>query len=230
MCYCMYTREHHDSPPTNLMQFNVLVEGKDERNPGRSQPCNGFAHHQNYNEGRVKVQTLTTSPRDCNLWTLHTQKSSFNEIKISISYTCVRTPALYLIAASVNRKRFTSTNAVIHDTHARLLSKYRRDIQWGRQCLMPVLWGSLKCWEAGGFSQLAALMVRFSTTPGCLLSSSCSSSNEMVPLQSESVFSNRALVSSSNFCSVNRRLLSFMHERKTVLSSSKSMTPFPACE
>ena len=63
-------------------------------------------------------------------------------------------------------------------------------------------------------------MVRFSTTPGCLSSSACSSSKLIAPLLSVSASSNSALVSSSSLASLKDRALSFMHDLSTTRSSS----------
>lgn len=64
-------------------------------------------------------------------------------------------------------------------------------------------------------------------TPGCFSSSAFSSSNVILPLLSSSAASNRASVRSSRSSSLKERELSSIHERKTVLSSSRSIEPDP---
>lgn len=64
-------------------------------------------------------------------------------------------------------------------------------------------------------------------TPGCFSSSAFSSSNVILPLLSSSAASNRASVRSSRSSSLKERELSSIHDRRTVLSSSRSIEPDP---
>lgn len=71
------------------------------------------------------------------------------------------------------------------------------------------------------------LMVKFSMTPGCFSNSAFSSSNVILPLLSSSAASKSTWVKSSRSSSLKERELSSMQDRRTVLSSSRSIDPDP---
>ena len=60
VCQDMDDREGEYGPPSQFVELNVLVEGKQEGNTCGAKPCQPSSHHQNHHQYGVKVQTLAT--------------------------------------------------------------------------------------------------------------------------------------------------------------------------
>ena len=86
------------------------------------------------------------------------------------------------------------------------------------------IWEMLHVWSKATWPYL---MVKFSMTPGCFSNSAFSSSNVILPLLSSSAASKSTWVKSSRSSSLKERELSSMQDRRTVLSSSRSIDPDP---
>ena len=91
----MKTGEEESGPSNKLVQFNTLIEGKQEGDPCRADQREYSTEHQDDHKCRIEIQALTTATCYGDSWTLRQERGAM-QIDPPLSSLC-KLPNDYLI-------------------------------------------------------------------------------------------------------------------------------------